>query len=130
MPNLSPSSQCPHSRQPLHINWSAECPVVWNIPLASLGQLSWFCPLTAPAASPAWPLAGEHEKLKSCWLSVSTALQQLKYWCVITITFITNPKQSTITATMKKAGYQPKPGHLCILKMNMGLNFLFVCSHR
>lgn len=52
--------------------------VVWNIPLASLGQLSRLCPsqlLVHPQPS---SLAGWCETLNSPWLSVSTAQQQRK----------------------------------------------------
>ena len=38
--------------------------MVWNIPLASSGQLSWLCPLPMSRAPPALSLAGP-EKLKS-----------------------------------------------------------------
>ena len=69
-------------------NCSAWPHMVWNTPLASLGQLSWVCPLPAPAAPLACPLAGQSEKLKSPWLSVSTALQQLKHQHVINTLFI------------------------------------------
>jgi len=37
------------------------CHIVWNISLASLGQLSWLCPLTAG-----------QQKLKSPWLYIAT----------------------------------------------------------
>lgn len=58
----------------------AECvaPLGGCIPLASVGQLSWFCPHPAPCAPPASSLLGQHEKLKSPWLSISTALKQCK----------------------------------------------------
>ena len=62
--------------------------MVWNTPLATLGQLSWVCPLPAPAAPLAYLLAGQSEKLKSPWLGVSTALQQLKHQCVINVILI------------------------------------------
>ena len=49
----------------------AWCQMVWNIPLASVAQLSWFCPHPAPCA-PAAALTGrtvqETEKLKHSWL--------------------------------------------------------------
>ena len=49
----------------------AWCQMVWNIPLASVAQLSWFCPHPAPSA-PAAALTGrtvqETEKLKHSWL--------------------------------------------------------------
>lgn len=48
----------------------------WNTPLASLGQLSWFCPFPTPCATSA-PLAvravQEAEKTKYPW-QVCTAL--------------------------------------------------------
>ena len=74
----------------------------WNTPLASLGQLPWVCPLPAPAAPPACPLAGQSKKLENPWLSVSTALQQLKHQCDINIILILNPKHSTLPATRRK----------------------------
>ena len=40
------------------------CPMVWNTPLATLGQLSCLCPLPTSCAPPAFLLAG-HEKLKN-----------------------------------------------------------------
>jgi len=76
--------------------------MVWNTPLASLGQLSWVCPLPAPAAPLACSLAGQSEKLKSPWLGVSTALQQLKHQHVINILLILNPKHSTTPPTRRK----------------------------
>ena len=66
----------------------AWCQVVWNTPLASLGQLSWVCPLPAPAAPPACSLAGQSEKPKSPWPGVNTALQQLKHQHVISALLI------------------------------------------
>lgn len=52
--------------------------MLWNIPLASLGQLTWFCPLLAPCA-PSALLANrtKHESETSLAL-YSTAQQQLK----------------------------------------------------
>jgi len=76
--------------------------MAWNTPLANLGQLSWVCPLPAPAAPLACPLAGQSEKLKSPWLGVSTALQQLKHQRVINTLLILNPKHSTLPATMRR----------------------------
>ena len=64
-PRSTPPSQLPQC-----IYW-AWCHMVWNIPLASLGQLSWLCPIPASRAPPAFLLAG-HKKLKNPWLSVNT----------------------------------------------------------
>ena len=74
----------------------------WNTPLASLGQLSWLCPLPAPAAPPACPLAVQSEKLESPGLSVSTALQQLKQQWVRNIILTLNPKHNSLRATRRK----------------------------
>lgn len=52
--------------------------LMWDISLVNLGQLSWLCPLADPGAPPASLLAGQCKNLKSPWLHVSTALQQLK----------------------------------------------------
>ena len=62
----------------------------------------WLCPLPAPAAPPACPLAWQREKLKSPGLSVSTALQQLKHQCGINIILVLIPKHSTVPATRRK----------------------------
>lgn len=70
--------------------------IVWDIPLASWGQLSWLCPLAAPCAPPACSLSGQQEGLKTSRLCVSAALQQQKRQCVINIGLITNPKHSTL----------------------------------
>ena len=74
----------------------------WNTPLASWGQLPWVCPLPAPAAPAACPLAVQCEKLQSPALGVSTALQQLKGQCVTHIILILKPKRSTLPANRRK----------------------------
>ena len=65
----------PDPGQPPNFNFAAGCHMVWDIPLSSWGQLSWVFPLPAPDAPLTSSLAGWCEKLKSPWLSVSTALQ-------------------------------------------------------
>ena len=55
-------------------------------PFGQFGQLPSLCPLPAPSS-----LARQHEKLKS----ISTAEQQLKYWCIINIIFLLNPNMAT-----------------------------------
>ena len=105
-----PTNQHPAS------SWSAAAPpsqlpqfhsctwhhMVQDIPLASLGQLSWFCPHTAPCAPPvllAGRAAGEAEtSLTLC----SAAQQQLKHWCIISTVFLLKPKHSIISDTTKK----------------------------
>ena len=42
--------------------------MVENISLATLGQLSCFCPLPASSATPSHSLTGQYEKLKGPWL--------------------------------------------------------------
>lgn len=53
-------------------------PFGMRLPLVSVAQLSWFCPLLA-LCTPSPSLAGLHEKQNSPGLSVSAALQQLKH---------------------------------------------------
>ena len=98
--------------------------MVWNIPLASLGQLSWLCPLPASCAPPASSLKGQYEKLKSPWLSVSTAQQQLKRQCVISILLILNPKHSTTPATRIKINAIPAETRtaICSQRHPQGMN--------
>ena len=59
---LVPERQFPHPHSPQFIYWAWHH-VLWNIPLASLGQVPWLCPLPTSYAPPAFLLAG-HEKLK------------------------------------------------------------------
>jgi len=75
---------------------------IWNLPLASLDQLSWFCPLPAPYVPSASMLSWQYEKPKSLSLGVSIVQKQLKHQCVINIILIQNPKHSTMPATQKK----------------------------
>lgn len=74
--------------------------MVWNISLDSWGLLYRLCLFAASCTPLACSLAGQYEKMKSPLLSVSTAQQQLKYWCVINI--ILKPKHNTVSATRKK----------------------------
>lgn len=51
MSSRSSSNSCQSSQIPTAFQaFFAWCHMVWNIPLVSLGQLSWFCPLPAPCA--------------------------------------------------------------------------------
>ena len=88
----------PHSPQFMYWTW---CHMARNIALASLGQLSWLCPLPTSCAPPAFLLAG-HEKLKNPWLGLNATGDNWKHQCVINILLILNPKHSTIPATRKK----------------------------
>ena len=75
--------------------------MVWNSPLASLGQLSWLCPLPASCAS------GRAWNAKKSLASINITQQQLKHQCVINIILMLNPKHSTIPATKKKINSIP-----------------------
>ena len=72
---------------------------VWVTVLA-VSPPSFLCP-------PAYSLVGWGEKLKSPWLSVNTAQQQLKHQCVINIILILNPNHITVPATRKKINSIP-----------------------
>ena len=102
----SPSSRHPWDNSPQFI-CSAWRHMVRNIPLVSLGQLPWLYPFPASCASPASLLAGQYEKLKSPWLRVSTAQEELKHQHVINIILIPSPKHSTISSTRKKINSIP-----------------------
>ena len=99
MPCQSPgSNHCPLYNSPQAFLFIVE----WNIHLASLGQLFCLCRLPASCAPPASSLVGNYKKLKSPWLGVSTAQQQLTLQCVINIILILYPKHSTIPVTRRK----------------------------
>ena len=76
--------------------------MIWNIPLASLDPLSWLCPLPSRLLVPsrAWE-AGKP------LTSTSTAQQQPKHRCVISIVFILSPKHSTRPAAVKEINSIP-----------------------
>lgn len=72
------------------------------------GQPGPAVPAVSPPSSccsPSLLLAGQHQELTGPWLWMSTALQQLNHWCVITNIFITNPKHSIIQASTKKINF-------------------------
>lgn len=80
--------------------------MVWDISLASLCQLCWFCPLPAPCTpSDSHWARWEGETFLVLY---STAKQQLKHLCIISIILILNLKHSTISATRKKKLTQAK----------------------
>lgn len=94
-------------------HWSLWCHIAWNIPLlgilqmASLGQLSWFCPLPHSCTVPAPHCQGSVRRCESPWLCTSTALQQPKQHYVINIILTLHLKDNTIPATRKKIYYIP-----------------------
>jgi len=82
--------------------------VVWDIPLVSLGQLSWFCPLPAPCAP---PVPHWQSSVRS-WNTLNleyNVLQWLKHKGVINIILILNPKHRATPAARKKINHIP--GH-------------------
>lgn len=79
--NVQPVSETEQGQPPsqtFQFYCSACGNMVWNIPLGSLDQVSWFCPLPVSCTPPASSLAEQHEKQKNSCLCVSTALQQVK----------------------------------------------------
>ena len=100
--------------------WASMMPHGVGHPFGHWHHLSWFCPLPAPGAPLASSLAGQHEKWKSPWLCVSTALQQQKHQCVITSNLIKNPNYSIIRSSLKKIN--------AILAITMPLTHLKRCS--
>lgn len=73
-------AQCPSSPMP-SLSWSSD------IPLASVGQLPWLCPLLAPGAPPDSSLAGQHKEIvllalrKHCSASTKTLVSYQHYFC-------------------------------------------------
>ena len=78
----------------------AQWHVVWNIPLVSLGQRSWLCPLSTSC-----PPLGEEARAPQC--CAGAVQQQPKHRCVINTVLGTNPKHSTIQAAMRKVNSIP-----------------------
>lgn len=91
---------CPASPSPLGqippVSPSAPCPVLCTS-LWALGQLSWLCP----------SLPRQPGSLRSPWLSVSTAQQQLSHQAVINRSH-PEPKHSSETAPGNNKLSQPK----------------------
>lgn len=103
MPSPPPSSdQQLLASSPRFIS-SAWCSEVWNIPLASSGQLYCLCSLPASCAV--------HRKLKQPSFRLSTTYQQLNHQFVTSSILILNPKHCTVCA-WKKTLCQLKSGHV------------------
>lgn len=62
-----------------------------------------------------------YEKLKSSWLKVSTAKQQLRHQCIINVILKLNPKHSTMPATRKKITFIPAQNRTDSLMSTVGL---------
>jgi len=102
--NQSLISIRPPANSPQLYIFSILCHMIWNIHLASLGQLSFFHPFPDPCAS-----APGHSmtswKTEMSLALCSTTLQQLKYYCVIPNHL--KPMHNIITVTMKKINSVP-----------------------
>lgn len=97
--------QCPARSTPVVTfltNFSLVLLYIMMSSLASLCHLFWFCSLSASCELLASSLTRHLEKLKSPWVSVTAAQQQLKDKCVINVIFVLNPKYNTIQAIRKK----------------------------
>lgn len=100
----------------------AMCYGTWHsMYLGIWGQLFWLWPFPASHAPSASSLAGQHQKLKSPWLCVGTALQQWKQWCVSNIISILNWNHQPIPATMNKINC-PSQNQNTILEANFGMS--------
>jgi len=89
--------------------------MIWNIPLTSSGQLSWFCPPPCAALSlPHWQDSMRSWETEMSLAFYCTAQQQLKHWCVINSVFLLKLKHSITSNTMKEKSTpsQLKPGQI------------------
>lgn len=76
--------------------------MVQNIPLTSVGQLAWLCPLPAPC-TPSAPLTGRAAWEAEMFLALcSTTQEQLKYCDVDNTVFLLKQEHSTIPDMTKK----------------------------
>ena len=76
--------------------------MVWNIPLANSGQLSWLRPFPVSCLPLAYILQGAEWEKRKLWHWASPVQQQPKLWCVINTVLVTNLKYSTIWTVRKK----------------------------
>jgi len=81
---------------------SARCHVTWEGPLGSLGQLSWFCPLSTPSVpqTPHWL-----GSVRS-WNFLGAVQHCNSYHIHVVAIFIKNPKHDIIRASRKKHNHQ------------------------
>lgn len=107
LPTQSPSSSNPPNELPSFSDFlSTWCHMVW--------KSSWpvwvSCPVSAPSQlcvpPPCGPLAGravgEPEKTETALALCSTAWQQVKHHCVISIVLLLKPKHGTTPGTRKE----------------------------
>jgi len=108
---ISQEDKCYNHKRPLFLLLSlrfycwAWCHMVWNIPLVSLGGLSWLCILPNSCPPPALLIgsqgAGRLRDRKS-WCCARTVQQQPKHCCIINTILTTNTKHSTTLAVVQK----------------------------
>jgi len=83
--------------------------MVWNILLANMSQLSWFCPsqqLILPIL-PACRTVQEAEKLKCTWLCYWLYQWQLEHQWVINVVFLKKTKHTIMLDTKKEINSVP-----------------------
>lgn len=85
--------------------------VLWDIPLVTLGHVSWLCPLPTSFSFPISLMVGQCEKQKHPWFCVSTPQQQQKHQCVINTVWVTNPTYELLWRKWNL--YERKPAHSC-----------------
>lgn len=93
--------------------------MVWNIPLASLGQLPWYFSLPATCALH-WQDTKRSRNILGC-MYVSTAQQELKPRCEINIILILNPKHSTTPGTRKEMSSTPVKSEQLLKNLDLQL---------
>lgn len=82
--------------------------MMWNIPLASPGQLSWLCSLVASCTAPCWQSMGNRKVL--VWSKHYSATTETSVCCQHCSH--TEPKTQHLPPTKRKSALsQPKAGH-------------------
>ena len=83
------------------------CHIVWNIPLARQGQLSWFCPLPAPCAQQP-SLAGGETEMSLALCSHCSATTKASVCCLhCSFPEAKTSKHSSIPNTIQKINSVP-----------------------
>lgn len=65
---------------------------------------------------------------RAAWDETSFAQQQPKHWCIINTVFTTNPKHSTMPATLKKTNFSPAQINLLDEKQSKYGGHLYIQS--